>query len=57
MNLVMNAMDAMAETSPRRQVAISTEVKATNVAVSVRDTGTGLQVHTEYALQHLSARP
>ena len=42
-NLVMNAMDAMAETSPaRRRVTISTEVKTADVEVSVRDTGTGL---------------
>jgi signal transduction histidine kinase len=42
-NLVMNAMDAMAETPPaRRRVTISTEVGALDVAVSVRDTGTGL---------------
>ena len=42
-NLVMNAMDAMAETPPaRRRVTISTEVRAADVAVSVRDTGTGL---------------
>ena len=50
-NLVMNAMDAMAEISPaRRQVAISTEVKAANVAVSVRDTGTGLPAHLDGTL-------
>ena len=42
-NLVMNAMDAMAETPPaRRRVTISTEVRAADVDVSVRDTGTGL---------------
>ena len=42
-NLVMNAMDAMAETPPaRRRVTISTEVRAADVEVSVRDTGTGL---------------
>jgi two-component system sensor kinase FixL len=50
-NLVMNAMDAMAETSPdRRQVAISTEIKAANVAVSVRDTGTGLPANLDGTL-------
>ena len=50
-NLVMNAMDAMAETSSaRRQFAISTEVKAANVAVSVRDTGTGLPAHLDGTL-------
>src|SRR5207344_1487842 len=37
-NLVMNAMDAMAETPPaRRRVTISTAVRAAGVAVSVRD--------------------
>ena len=42
-NLVMNAMDAMAETPPaRRHVTIRTEVRAADVEVSVRDTGTGL---------------
>ena len=42
-NLMMNAMDAMAETPPaRRRVTISTEVRAADVQVSVRDNGTGL---------------
>jgi signal transduction histidine kinase len=42
-NLVVNAMDAMAETPPaRRRVTIRTEVRAADVEVSVRDTGTGL---------------
>lgn len=42
-NLLLNAMDAMADTPPaRRRVAISTAVSAGNVEVSVRDTGTGL---------------
>ncbi len=42
-NLLMNAMDAMAETPPvRRRVTISTDVRAADVEVSVRDTGTGL---------------
>ena len=42
-NLVVNAMDAMAETPPaRRRVTISTEVRGADVEVSVRDTGTGL---------------
>ena len=42
-NLVMNAMDAMADTPPaRRRITISTEVRAADVEVSVRDTGTGL---------------
>ena len=42
-NLVMNAMDAMAETPPaRRQLTIRSEVRGADVEVSVRDTGTGL---------------
>jgi C4-dicarboxylate-specific signal transduction histidine kinase len=42
-NLVMNAMDAMADTPPaRRHVTISCAVRATDVDVSVRDTGPGL---------------
>ena len=45
-NLLMNAMDAMTETPPaRRRVIISTDVTAADVAVSVRDTGTGLPAH------------
>jgi signal transduction histidine kinase len=45
-NLVINAMDAMAETPPaRRRVTISTDVRAADVALSVRDTGTGLPAH------------
>ncbi len=50
-NLVMNAMDAMAETPPaRRRVTISTEVRAADVEVSVRDTGTGLPAQIEGTL-------
>ena len=42
-NLFVNAMDAMAETPPaRRRVTISTDVRPADVAVSVRDAGTGL---------------
>jgi len=42
-NLVINAMDAMAETPPaRRRLTIGTEVRAADVEVTVRDTGTGL---------------
>jgi C4-dicarboxylate-specific signal transduction histidine kinase len=42
-NLVMNAMEAMAETLPdRRRVRVQNEVKADKVEVSVRDDGTGL---------------
>jgi signal transduction histidine kinase len=50
-NLLMNAMDAMAETSPaRRRVTISTEVRAAEVQVSVRDTGTGLPAQIDGTL-------
>jgi C4-dicarboxylate-specific signal transduction histidine kinase len=43
MNLVLNAMDAMADTPPaRRHVTIGSDVRATQVDVSVRDTGPGL---------------
>jgi C4-dicarboxylate-specific signal transduction histidine kinase len=42
-NLIMNAMDAIAETFPaRRHVTISSDVRADDVDVSVRDTGPGL---------------
>ena len=42
-NLMMNAMDAMAEMPPsRRHLTIGSDVRATDVEVSVRDTGTGL---------------
>ena len=42
-NLLMNAMDAMAETPPaRRHLTIRSEVRAADVEVSVRDTGRGL---------------
>ena len=42
-NLVVNAMDAMAETPPgRRLVTIRSNVRAADVDVSVRDTGLGL---------------
>ncbi len=42
-NLVMNAMDAMAETPPaRRRLTISTQLSGADVEVSVRDTGAGL---------------
>ena len=45
-NLVMNAVDAMADTPPgRRRVTISSDVRATDVDVSVRDTGPGLPAH------------
>ena len=42
-NLMMNAMDAMAETPPdRRHVTIGIEVGRADVEVSVHDTGSGL---------------
>lgn len=42
-NLVRNAMDAMAETPPaRRRITIRSAVKAADVEVSVGDNGTGL---------------
>ena len=48
MNLVINAMDAMAETPPvRRHLTIRTEVRAANVELSVSDTGTGLPAHID----------
>jgi len=50
-NLLINAMDAMAETPPtRRRVTISTEVRAADVGVSVRDAGTGLPAEIDGAL-------
>ena len=50
-NLVMNAMDAMAETPPaRRRVTISTEVRGADVDISVRDAGTGLPAQIDGAL-------
>ena len=50
-NLVMNAMDAMAETPPaRRRVTISTEVRGGDVDVSVRDAGTGLPAQIDGTL-------
>jgi signal transduction histidine kinase len=43
LNLVMNAMDALAEMPPPlRQVTIATEVRGTDVEVTVRDMGPGL---------------
>jgi signal transduction histidine kinase len=45
-NLVMNAMDAMADTPPaRRHLTISGDVRATEVDVLVCDTGPGLPAH------------
>jgi C4-dicarboxylate-specific signal transduction histidine kinase len=42
-NLVVNAIDAMAEIPPdQRRVTISSDIRASDVDVSVRDTGPGL---------------
>ena len=42
-NLMMNAIDAMAETpKARRHLTIATAVRAADVELSVRDAGTGL---------------
>ena len=50
-NLVMNAIDAMAEvTAARRRLTISTAVSAAGVDVTVRDTGTGLPAQINGAL-------
>jgi len=50
-NLLMNAMDAMAETPPaRRRVTISTEVRSADVDVSVRDAGNGLPAQIDGTL-------
>ena len=56
-NLVMNAMDAMAETPPaRRHVTISSDVRAADVDVSVRDTGPGLPAHISARCSRPSSR-
>ena len=45
-NLMVNAMDAVAEMPPaRRHITLSTDVRAADVAISVRDTGRGLPAH------------
>ncbi len=50
-NLVMNAMDAMAETPPAlRRVTIKTDCGSDDVEITVRDTGSGLPAHLEGAL-------
>ena len=50
-NLVMNAMDAVADSPPaRRRVSISTDVGANDVEVTVRDNGTGLPTQVDGAL-------
>lgn len=46
MNLIVNAVDAMADTPPApRRVTIGSDVRASDVDVSVRDTGPGLPAH------------
>ena len=55
-NLVINAMDAMAETPPaRRRITISSELRAEEVDISVRDTGHGFagarQRHAVHAVR------
>ena len=50
-NLMMNAIDAMAATpKARRRLTISTAVRAADVELSVRDTGTGLPPHFDETL-------
>jgi signal transduction histidine kinase len=50
-NLLMNGIDAMAETPrTRRRLTITTAVRATDVEVSVRDAGTGLPPQFEGTL-------
>ena len=50
-NLMMNAIDAMAETpKARRCLTITTAVRAADVELSVRDSGTGLPPHFDGTL-------
>ncbi len=50
-NLIMNAIDAMAATpKARRRLTISTAVRAADVELSVRDAGTGLPPHFDGTL-------
>ena len=50
-NLLMNAMDAVAETPPaRRHITIRTDVRADDVEISVSDTGTGLPAELDGTL-------
>ena len=50
-NLMMNAIDAMAGTpKARRRLTISTAVRAAEIELSVRDTGTGLPPHFDGTL-------
>lgn len=50
-NLLINAMDAMAETLPsRRHITIRAEVRPADVDISVRDTGKGVPANIEGSL-------
>ena len=50
-NLLMNAIDAMAETpKARRHLTITTAVRAGDVELSVRDAGAGLRAHFDGTL-------
>jgi C4-dicarboxylate-specific signal transduction histidine kinase len=50
-NLVINAVEAMAETPPeRRRITIGSELRAEEVDISVRDTGPGLPAHVNGTL-------
>jgi signal transduction histidine kinase len=50
-NLMMNAIDAMAATpKARRRLTVSTAVRAADVELSVRDAGTGLPPHFDGTL-------
>ena len=50
-NLMMNAIDAMADTpKARRRLTVATAVRAADVEVSVRDAGTGLPAHVDGTL-------
>jgi C4-dicarboxylate-specific signal transduction histidine kinase len=54
-NLVINAMDAMAGTPrARRHVTIRTEVRVGDVELSVSDTGTGIPAQMEATCSHHS---
>ena len=50
-NLMMNAIDAMAETpKARRRLTIATAARAGDIELSVRDAGTGLPPHFDGSL-------
>jgi signal transduction histidine kinase len=58
LNLVMNAMDAMAEIAPDQRVTlVSTLVTPDGVHLSVRDSGTGLRESDAGASSSPSTRP